>query len=87
MDELESIPVLKTDASLGELQSSRLAQLRKDRDQQSVDVALAAIRKAAASQRNLFEPVIQAVRCRATLGEIMGELKQEFGTYMAPSGF
>lgn len=87
MDELESIPVLKTDASLGESQTSRLAQLRRDRDQQSVDVALAAIREAAASQSNLFEPVIQAVRCRATLGEIMGELKEEFGTYMAPSGF
>jgi len=35
----------------------------------------------------LFPPVLEAVRARATLGEIMGELKTIFGTYMAPSGF
>ena len=34
-----------------------------------------------------FPYVIDAVRARATLGEIMGVLKEEFGTYMAPSGF
>ena len=36
---------------------------------------------------NLFPPVLEAVRARATLGEIMNEMKKVFGTYMAPSGF
>ena len=36
-----------------------LRNCERDRDQQSVDVALAAIREAAASQTNLFEPVIK----------------------------
>lgn len=87
MSELESIPVMKTDEKLGASQSKRLAALRSNRDSASVDAALQRIRQAAEMGTNLFAPIIEAVRCRATLGEIMGELKQEFGTYMAPSGF
>lgn len=87
MEEEQTIPVMKTDPSLGEVQSERLADLRKCRDSQSVHAALAAVRSAAENGTNLFPPVLEAVRARATLGEIMGELKTIFGTYMAPSGF
>lgn len=87
MEELDGIPVMKTDATLGERQTQRLANLRGSRNGQNVADALAAVQKAAASEANLFPPVIEAVRHRATLGEIMNVLKDEFGTYMAPSGF
>ena len=78
---------MKTDETLGEQQSIRLGKLRSTRDSASVAMLLTTIRQAAEMGTNLFAPIIEAVRCRATLGEIMGELKQEFGTYMAPSGF
>lgn len=87
MDELEGIPVMKTDATLGERQTQRLAELRSTRNGELVTNALEAVRTAASGEANLFPAVIEAVRSRATLGEIMNVLKDEFGTYMAPSGF
>lgn len=87
MEELDGIPVMKTDATLGERQTQRLAELRASRNVEGVSNALEAVRIAASGEANLFPAVIEAVRCRATLGEIMGVLKDEFGTYMAPSGF
>ena len=87
MDEKEDIPILKTDATLGERQSARLHELRKNRNAESVTQSLDAIRNAAEDGTNLFPVVLDAVRHRATLGEIMNAMKDEFGTYMAPSGF
>ena len=87
MDELDEIPVMKTDPSLGESQTQRLQALRKSRDNELVQQTLQAVREAAELGDNLFPPVLDAVRARATLGEIMGEMKSVFGTYMAPSGF
>ena len=87
MEELEGIPVMKTDASLGERQTERLSDLKNIRDGSLVEKALSEVERAAQEGTNLFTPVIEAVRARATLGEIMGVLKDEFGTYTAPSGF
>jgi methylmalonyl-CoA mutase N-terminal domain/subunit len=72
---------------LGERQTERLSALRSSRNNEAVATALAAIKHAAATSENLFPLVLDAVRQRATLGEIMNALKDEFGTYMAPSGF
>ena len=87
MDELENIPVMKIDPSLGESQAQRLEALRRTRDQETVQRTLSAVKSAAQHGENLFPAVLEAVRARATLGEIMGEMKAVFGTYMAPSGF
>lgn len=87
MNEKEEIPILKTDATLGERQSARLRELRDNRNAESVAQSLDAIRIAAKDGTNLFPVVLDAVRHRATLGEIMNAMKDEFGTYMAPSGF
>jgi len=87
MDEIEGIPVMKTDASLGERQTERLAELRAQRDDAAVAEALEAVALSAENGSNLFPYVIEAVRARATLGEIINVLKARFGTYMAPSGF
>lgn len=87
MDEQQNIPVMKTDPTLGESQTKRLANLRSSRDHASVTAALVAVQEAATNGDNLFPLVLDAVRARATLGEIMNEMKSVFGTYMAPSGF
>ena len=87
MDELEDIPIMKTDASLGERQTERLAELRVSRDNEAISRSLDAVRQAAENGDNLFPFVIAAVRHRATLGEIILAMKEHFGTYMAPSGF
>ena len=87
MDEKEHIPIMKVDPTLGETQSKRLKELRASRDAVAVEQALLRVFEAAKDGSNLFPPVLEAVRVRATLGEIMNEMKKVFGTYMAPSGF
>ena len=87
MDEQRTIPVMKIDPALGQLQSDRLAALRSSRDDEAVSAALRAVKDAAVNGDNLFPHVIHAVRVRASLGEVVGQLKSVFGTYMAPSGF
>jgi len=57
----------------------RLAELKGERDNSEVKKRLDAVRKAAKDETNLMYPIIEAVRNKATLGEIMGIMKAEFG--------
>ena len=86
MDEHEGVPVMKTDATLGEQQSIRLGK-RLRQDSEKVATCLQDVRRCAATEENLFPAVLEAVRARATLGEIINVMKDEFGTYTTPSGF
>jgi len=87
MSEKEDFEVLKPDADLGEKQAASLSKLRQSRNQEKADEAIQAVRSAAESGENLFPYVLTAVKCECTLGEIMNAMKEEFGTWMAPSGF
>jgi len=80
-------PVLKPDADLGVRQKEKLANVRNNRDDEAVEASLTAIRVEAAKDTNLFPLVIEALKHDCTLGEIISAMKEEFGTYMAPSGF
>ena len=87
MNENNPIKAMKLDNELGDKQRTKLANLRKKRDQDAADSALARVRNAAKGNDNLFPIVINAIRSDCTLGEIMQAMKDEFGTWMAPSGF
>ena len=87
LEEEEMPPLLKPDPELGEKQKEKLGNIRNSRDNNSVEIALDAIRTASAGDDNLFPLVIDALRQNCTLGEIISAMKSEFGTYMAPSGF
>jgi methylmalonyl-CoA mutase N-terminal domain/subunit len=80
-DEKIEIPLLKisTDAEKG--QRRRLAALRRNRDGGAVSAALDKVRRAARGKRNTMPVLVEAVRARATLGEIVDVLKEVFGTY------
>jgi len=77
----ENVEYLKVDPKIGERQSSRLKQLRTERDNSMVDKALDAVQKIAAKRGEIFEPILEAVRAEATLGEICDRLRAEFGVY------
>ena len=63
-------------------QVQRLEKARGARDQSAVDKALDAVRTAAADPDAAMLPVfIDAVRAEATLGEICGVLRTEFGEF------
>jgi methylmalonyl-CoA mutase N-terminal domain/subunit len=62
-------------------QVERLQALRASRDQAAVDAALAEVRGAAEGSVNLLAPMKDALRARATLGEVSDVLRDVFGAY------
>jgi methylmalonyl-CoA mutase N-terminal domain/subunit len=62
-------------------QRARLAEARRRRDPGRVAAALAALRDAAAGTTPLMPPILDAVRVRATLGEISDTLREVWGVY------
>ena len=64
-------------------QIERLDTIRGSRDQNAVDVALAALRTGAAGGENLLGLAVDAARVRATLGEISNALEDVFGRHTA----
>ena len=62
-------------------QIERLRALRAARDQAAVDTALADVRRAAGESVNLLPPMKEALRARATLGEVSDVLRDAFGEY------
>ena len=55
--------------------------MRARRDSEAVEAALAELREAAAADRNLMDPLLDAARAHATEGEIVESLQRVFGTY------
>ncbi|QKW09241.1 methylmalonyl-CoA mutase [Streptomyces sp. NA04227] len=64
-----------------------LADRRSARDAAAVRTALDALRTAARDGSGMIEPMLDAVRAEATLGEICGVLREEWGVYTEPAGF
>lgn len=73
--------VLTADLSVGERQIARLEKMKAARDNGAVKVALEKLREAAKGTENLMPYLIDAVKTYATLGEICGVLREEFGEY------
>jgi methylmalonyl-CoA mutase N-terminal domain/subunit len=65
----------------------RLAKLRGERSGEEVARTLDRVRAAAASDENVMPAVMDAVTAYATVGEIMGALKAEFGAFREPVRF
>jgi methylmalonyl-CoA mutase N-terminal domain/subunit len=64
-------------------QIERVRSVRARRDQASVDAGLEALRRAARSdETNVMSATLEAVRARATGGEIVNALKDVFGRYI-----
>jgi methylmalonyl-CoA mutase N-terminal domain/subunit len=62
-------------------QRTRLAAVRAARDDSAAERALAAVAQAARGTQPLMPPIIEAVRARATLGEVSDTLREAWGVY------
>jgi methylmalonyl-CoA mutase N-terminal domain/subunit len=62
-------------------QIERTKALRASRDRKAVDASLVVVRKTAAGNANLLPPMKEALRARATLGEVSDVLREVFGEY------
>lgn len=81
VSESQSIPLLKIDDSIRQVQIEKLNQLRKNRDNAKVDQCLQNLNDRASSGENLMPAVIEAVENKISLGEIADELRTVFGEY------
>ena len=85
LDHEDPIETLEVDnTAVREAQIKRLAKLRAERNNEEVQVALAALTECAETGKgNLLELSIDAARKRASLGEISYALEKVFGRYKA----
>ncbi len=79
--ESRSIPILKIGPEVEREQVTRLSDLRKSRDSFRMAGAIEELQEAASCGENVMPSLIEAVKAKATLGEICAALKEVFGTY------
>jgi len=73
--------ILKIDPEVERAQVARLADLRARRDGDAVARGLDAVRAAARGTDNLLPPMRDALRARATVGEVCNVLRDEWGEH------
>jgi methylmalonyl-CoA mutase N-terminal domain/subunit len=77
----------RIDSKTAERQIARLTAVKASRDNRRVVAALAEIDRAAAEGRNSMEPVLDAVRAFATVGEIVDVWRKRFGEFQPSTQF
>jgi methylmalonyl-CoA mutase N-terminal domain/subunit len=77
-----SVPILRVDPALEREQVARLQAVRARRDEAAARAACAQVTAVARGDGNLMPPVLDAVRARATVGEISDALREVFGEHV-----
>ncbi len=80
-DEDLAIPILKIDPQVEKDQRCKVHTLREKRDEQATRASLKALAEACRTEQNIMPPLLEAVRCRATLGEMVNSMKNVYGIY------
>jgi methylmalonyl-CoA mutase len=75
--------ILEVPGTVRDEQVARLKETREKRDSAAVEKALAAVTQAAETDRNLLAACIEAVRVRATVGEVSDAMEKVFGRFVA----
>ncbi|WP_030158517.1 methylmalonyl-CoA mutase [Glycomyces sp. NRRL B-16210] len=81
------LEILRISGEVEQGQNAALTRRRAGRDNGAVERALAEIVAAAKGTANMIEPILAAARAEATLGEICGALRQEWGDYRENTAF
>jgi len=83
-EEQYSYPVFRPDPKAGEIISSKLELLKKSRDDNSVQRAVDKLRQVSKGDENVMPAVIEAVKAKATLGEICNVWRELYRTWSDP---
>ncbi|MCE4625500.1 MAG: methylmalonyl-CoA mutase family protein [Desulfurococcales archaeon] len=84
-EDIRKVPLLDFDQEeIEERQKRRVKWVRENRDKARWRTALDNLRRAAQRGENIMPYVLEAAKARATLGEIMGTLKEVYGVYVEP---
>jgi methylmalonyl-CoA mutase, N-terminal domain len=82
--EEEPYEPLRVDPAIEKEQALRLEVLRRERSADAVVRSLAALRETAGGAGNVLYPMRDALRARATVGEVCDALRDVWGTYRPP---
>jgi methylmalonyl-CoA mutase N-terminal domain/subunit len=80
-EDIEDVEVLRVDPESEHQQVARLEEFKSNRDQDAVNSRLEDLREVCRGEGNLLEPIRAALKDRATLGEVCGVMREEFGEY------
>src|SRR4051812_1883966 len=83
----EPLEILRVSHEVELTQRKVLGERREQRDSAAVHSALARLVECARTTDNMVPVLLDAVRAEATLGEICGVLKEEWGSYSEPARF
>lgn len=84
LDEEEPLEILKIDHTVEAKQIANLKKVRAERDGAEVSQQLQALKAAAPTEQNLMPFILEAVKAYASVGEIMGTLREVWGEYHDP---
>ncbi len=87
VDQEDPYEPLRVDPAIEAQQAERLARLRAERDNAEVDRHLTALRQAAEGSDNVLPAMKEALRARATVGEVCNALRDVWGVYVPPDAF
>jgi methylmalonyl-CoA mutase N-terminal domain/subunit len=87
VDEHEHYEPLRVNPLIEQEQGARLAKLRAERDGDEVSRLLELIRETAKGDANLLYPIKEALRARATVGEVSDALRDVWGQYQPADRF
>ena len=80
--------ILRIDQEIVNKQIERTRKFRENRDGRRVESAIEKLKKAAENpDENLMPYILDAVKAKATLGEMTDALREIFGEYRAPQIF
>jgi methylmalonyl-CoA mutase N-terminal domain/subunit len=80
-ESIDEVETLRVDPESERQQVERLGAFKEDRDQEAVKARLDELRAACSGRENLLVPMRAALAERATLGEVCGVMRDEFGEY------
>ena len=80
-DQVDEVEILRVDPESERQQVERLKAFKEDRDREAVARRLEELRSVCAGDGNLLEPMRAALKDRASLGEVCGVMREEFGEY------
>ncbi|QFG69121.1 acyl-CoA mutase large subunit family protein [Ornithinimicrobium pratense] len=87
IDEHEHYEPLRVDPAIEAQQGQRLETLRRERDNAEVERRLDEMRAAAQGSDNVLYPMREALRARATGGEVADALREVWGSYVPRETF
>jgi methylmalonyl-CoA mutase, N-terminal domain len=80
-DQVDDVEILRVDPESEREQVERLKKFKAGRDAGAVEARLEELREVVRGDGNLLHPIRAALKDRATIGEVCGVMREEFGEY------